>query len=344
MNLPHKLSVILVSLIAAIQLPIYLAWSSEEIGENAKKITVRIDGKTLGSGVIIKKEPGDENSYTYSVLTARHVILHTDLTENGDLMTKEVDYEIQTVGGKKYRVTCPNDCRTLDEQKNIDDEQKNIDLAVFKFSSDQEYKVAELGNSNEMNEGMTVYVAGYPSRGESRDRFLIFQQGMIQTAYQPSPGGYTLKYGISAQVGTSGGPVLDEQGRLIAIHGKADVHPIQGATTSNLGIPINIYKQLVQPITLIEACQPGNYKGRINQNQALDELQNALRKDVISDFTLLWRSGSDPRSLQSAIQNQPIDLKDVCKFYEGKDHQKDALDWLQLQIDQSLMDKFNRKY
>lgn len=199
-----------------------------------------------------------------------------------------------------------------------------------------------------MNEGMTVYVAGYPSRGESRDRFLIFQQGMIQTAYQPSPGGYTLKYGISAQVGTSGGPVLDEQGRLIAIHGsRVDEHPIQGATGSNLGIPINIYKQLVQPITLIEACQPGNYKGRINQNQALDELQNALRKDVISDFTLLWRSGSDPRSLQSAIQNQPIDFKDVCKFYEGKDHQKDALDWLQLEIDkfdQSLMDKFNRKY
>ena len=66
------------------------AQSAEAVAKVAQAITVRIEGATQGSGVLVKREAS-----TYTVLTAWHVVA-------GHVRGEELD--IETPDGKKYRL------------------------------------------------------------------------------------------------------------------------------------------------------------------------------------------------------------------------------------------------
>ncbi|MDY6896620.1 MAG: S1C family serine protease, partial [Cyanobacteriota bacterium] len=101
------------------------ALSSVEVGKIAEGITVMIDYKDNsgnGSGVIIGKK-GNE----YTVLTAAHVVAKPNL-----------QYEIVTPKNQRYQLN----------YSSVKKLPKQIDLAVVTFTSNQNYKVAQIGNSD----------------------------------------------------------------------------------------------------------------------------------------------------------------------------------------------------
>lgn len=205
-------------------LPSLATKSTTEIAQIAKSVTVLIQGADTGSGVLIRQ---DGTSYT--VLTARHVV------------DMQGSFNVVTASGKRYPVEAQS-IRKL----------PGLDLAFFKFSSPEPQRVAVLGNSNTLQEGLPLYVTGFPGQGSTINALTYnFTEGQL-TAYasQPQEGGYALVYTNKTLPGMSGGPVFNQDAQLVGIHGAADGQSqtleklnarVFMKTGFNLGIPINTF-------------------------------------------------------------------------------------------------------
>ena len=200
------------------QIPIFgSTLSSENVGKIATEITVMIDGCTSGSGVIFKKEAN-----TYSVLTAHHVVK--------DKIDKTGTCLIFTADGERYPVS---------NQVTVPIE--GVDLAVVTFESNKTYKLAEWGDSEKATVEKVVYVAGAPAPSEAIPTRTFFRLKGEIVGRVPQPfEGYALAYDNKTSHGMSGGPVLNEEGLVIGIHGKGDKQ--EGIDTGRkLGIPIQFF-------------------------------------------------------------------------------------------------------
>jgi tetratricopeptide (TPR) repeat protein/V8-like Glu-specific endopeptidase len=213
----------------AIYAPATHALSAPEVAKIAKQSTIRIESATSpGSGVIIKKEG---NSYT--VLTAAHVVRN-----------RRSSFKAVAFDGGGGTIT------------DIKEFPNRVDLAIVRFTSSNNYAVAKLTkNSSEVTEGSTVYVSGFPVSTVITEAIFNFTEGKVSAnSSQPLSDGYSLVYNNNTLPGHSGGPVWNEQGEVVAIHGKGDIDTkqqtseinsnIRVKTGFNLGIGINTFAQL----------------------------------------------------------------------------------------------------
>ncbi len=205
------------------------ALSSQEVAEIAEKITVLIQTPfASGSGIIVGRQGN-----TYRIITNEHVI--RDVTSGAEVDVITYDQERYRVGGETIKVV------------------PGVDLAVLELVSNKDYPVAQIGNESAARAGSRVYVAGYPVITISITRSIYtFTEGKITAnASRPLEDGYSLVYNNSTLPGMSGGAVLNENGELIGVHGRADIDPkiqktgnpnVRIKTGFNLGIPISIYE------------------------------------------------------------------------------------------------------
>ena len=209
-SLPHMTKVAMAQIAQAL--------SPEEINLRAKQIIVRIDGASVGSGSLI-----DSSDNVYTVLSNWHV------------MKNEGEYVVSTIDGRKHKVD-PASIKQL----------PGLDLAILKFTSTQNYQVAELGDSGNLNEGQSVYFAGYPGelRREDNRYYRFFSASLVGILPKATENGYSLVYNGEAFPGMSGGPVFNREGLVIGVHGEANVNAISGGT-SNYAIPINTYQTAI---------------------------------------------------------------------------------------------------
>jgi tetratricopeptide (TPR) repeat protein len=214
----------------AIYAPAAHALSSQEVARIAKQSTVRISSaNSPGSGVIIKKE-GD----TYFVLTAAHVVRNRSAAFTA--------------------ITADGSSAALSDIKVFPDK---VDLALMRFTSTKNHSVAKLAaSSNDVSEGATVYVSGFPVTSTITEAIFNFTEGKVSaSSSRPMNDGYSLVYTNNTLPGHSGGPVWNDKGEVVAIHGKGDVDTKQQAseinpnirvkTGFNLGIAINTFNSLV---------------------------------------------------------------------------------------------------
>lgn len=232
MNFPYRLSAALVgTAMVAVQLPFSVA-VAQNVSTIAEEITVRIDGpKVGGSGVIVKREGND-----YTVLTNWHVV-----DDSGN-------YVIKTADGKRHRV---NSRRKL----------PGLDLAVLDFSSRRRYRVAELGNSENVSRNQSVYVSGWlnPIPGINQRSYQFIEGKITSLLQQPEDGGYALVYSnIGTYRGMSGGPLLNEQGQVVGINGRAAGDSITGPVGLYLGIPISRFLTARNPLEQLLALPAVN--------------------------------------------------------------------------------------
>ncbi len=230
MKISHGLLAALIGpAVVVMQSPSTFALSATEVNQIAKDITVRIDSQTPGSGVLIKRDGN-----TYTLLTAAHVVGTAD------------DYEVITQDNQRYPVNPSRISRI-----------PGVDLAILQFSSDRNYKIATIGDSKKMAEGTASYVAGFPLKTQALTETIYnFTAGKITAnANRALKDGYSLVYSNNTLPGMSGGPVLNADGHLLGIHGRADttdrvqnqsINPdIFIKTGFNLGIPVNTFLSLV---------------------------------------------------------------------------------------------------
>ncbi|MGE5655740.1 MAG: trypsin-like peptidase domain-containing protein [Actinomycetota bacterium] len=206
--------------------------TAPQVNTIAKEITVRIQGPKGGSGVLLEK-----SGSTYYILTNWHVV------------DQPGDYQVITPDGKRHSVYYSLIRRV-----------PGVDLAVVPFSSSGSYRLAQLGNSSQVSQGKKVYVAGWPiSGGSLRQPIFISTEGLV-TRRQAPWNGYTLVYSNLVRSGMSGGPVLDSEGRLVAINGIVQLEG-QSDRVVAAGIEIEVFVKWRSAVSLPNAPQQPTANG-----------------------------------------------------------------------------------
>jgi S1-C subfamily serine protease len=194
-----------------LQLQPALAQDVGRVRQSATDTTVFVQSKNrpdvFGSGVVVS-----QIGRTVTILTAKHVVALND------------DYTV-TVAGQKYPI--------LNQRVQP---LSNVDLAVLQLETDQKMTVANV-NTAIPKELDRIYVAGFPKPTASVPSIeFTISPGDVSTLIDPKQAreGYFLRYTARTRLGMSGGPVLNDRGQLIAIHGQAD-------ELGGLAIPIQPY-------------------------------------------------------------------------------------------------------
>jgi tetratricopeptide (TPR) repeat protein/S1-C subfamily serine protease len=202
-----------------------------KLNTQTRQMTVRIETKSgNGSGVIIAKE---DNSYY--VLTAKHVI------QNIQTKQKYANPQIITYDQDRHSLTS-----TIVAE--------NVDLAVVKFSTKNNYPLAKL-NEYQPNNDDLVFVGGFPARQDINSPLWQWQlnsgfilsreSGKLLTQNNLSfSNGYDLYYSNISYGGMSGGPVFDTDGNIIGIHGRAEATE-KAILGGSLGISIQSFTGLL---------------------------------------------------------------------------------------------------
>jgi tetratricopeptide (TPR) repeat protein len=267
----------------------------EEVAKIAKPVTVLIEtADSNGSGIIVDKA-GDR----YTVLTAAHVT--NDRNQR---------YTITTNDGERHQLN-PANTQVFSQR---------VDLAVTSFTSKKNYPIAKIGNSDRSVEGSMAFVSGYPRATLTiTNSVYSFRDGrIIANSAKPLAGGYAIVYSAHTLPGMSGGGVFNENGELIAIHGRGDIDPtikpdainpnIRFKTGNDLGIPINTFVTLAKSQPQINlpaiASNPLPPRPARSQPTAGDFFVVALGKYQESDY-------------QGAVDNYSKAIKVKAKFSEA---------------------------
>ena len=224
-----------VTTLALIKVQVIAILDGTEVNKIAKQATVLVNGQNSGSGVLFDKQ---EDTDTYYVLTAKHVV------------EREDEYKVVTSDENVHPLDY-NQIKMLPE----------VDLAIAQFTSPHDYEPADLGDSNTLTEGDTIFIAGWPESGAAIPHIYQFTTGQISgLPSRPLPGGYGLIYTNVTRAGMSGGPVFNNNGKVVGIHGQAEGREVYLPNYEsdvilagfNLGIPVNRFLSEVRklPLTL----------------------------------------------------------------------------------------------
>jgi tetratricopeptide (TPR) repeat protein len=247
------------------------AKTKEEIGHLAESLTLRIETQCTngsirepneGSGVILQKQ-GD----TYAVITSAHVLCNAS----------------------SFRLTTPDG--KVHDSLSFKKAPGNLDLAVIKFSSKNSYPLAEIGTSVSLELGSEIYVAGFPEATRTINSGVFrFTAGEVTgKASRPNKDGYSLIYNSVTIRGMSGGPVLNGEGKLIAIHGQGDrtSDGLDQKTGFNSGITIELFgtvaadlgvqpKQQIAALPVASNLNAADYLLSGNEKEDKGDYQGAL--------------------------------------------------------------------
>jgi tetratricopeptide (TPR) repeat protein/S1-C subfamily serine protease len=211
-----------------------------ELDRKARAVTVRIErGRGgNGSGVIVAR---DGNSYY--VLTADHVVKNS----NG--------LKVVTHDQRVYQISDGDVKRS-----------EGTDLAVVKFTSNENYRSATLGNYS-IADGSIVFPGGWPAPNYINSQQWQWQinpgiisdkeQGEFLTQDRLSfSNGYDLIYSSITYGGMSGGAVFDHAGRVIGIHGQAEGNRAsKNILGQSLGISIGTFIGLAERLNVLKRLQ-----------------------------------------------------------------------------------------
>ena len=267
-----------------------------------QSVTVRIDrppksgiAAAGGSGVLVK-QVGNE----YSVLTNCHVIKANPGT-----------YTLWINGNDRYSVSVPDPIRLC---------HSRVDLAVLTFNSTQRYSIATLRPERDIkvlvNEQTSITAAGFPNPydGSATRSDLLFDPsgGSVVQIRNDVTDGYELVHNITTLDGMSGGPIFDDQGKLIAINGQT-IRSNTGIAPSSYyaAIPIHYY-------TSWQSKTPESLGADIrtySNQQTLEDLDDANTLDPVAEM----ETRIDRRSeelLQRAVDRSLYDIIGAIEMAE----------------------------
>ena len=161
-----------------------------------------------GTGFFVDGKPG-----VCSVLTAAHVV------------NKQGEIRLRTQKDRK-----------LWDVARVEIFPNAIDLALVTFKPDTQkcnYPALKIGNSDSLRKGSSIFIYGFPSPGE--EAVAQFVDGKV-SGLKKLARGYGFSYKTLTVGGMSGAPVMDERGKVVAVHGMSDREVVQSLASQELGL------------------------------------------------------------------------------------------------------------
>jgi len=182
--------------------------NAEAIARIAQAITVRIEGATQGSGVLVRREGN-----RYTVLTAWHVV--SGQWPGEELAVYTYDGIIHQAEELSIRHSPFADLATLTFQSAIS--------YIYSFPESLSQPTCFHRDAASLHADArhcSIYVTGFP-RGEP-SILRVTKGRLLAYGEMGSEDGYDLYYAAPTREGMSGGPILDEYGNLIGLHGRSE--------------------------------------------------------------------------------------------------------------------------
>ncbi len=198
------------------------------------------DGATLvsgGSGVIYKK-----TGNTYYVLTNEHVVYDS---ENSNYYShNEFAITIFTESGHKVITRSSTNITLLGKSV-------QHDLAVLRFTSNDDFKVIEMGSLNNLKVGQLVFAIGSPLDLPNTSSMGIISQFNREQSDDSGFNSTTIQHTATINPGNSGGALVNIYGQLVGINNMSyvDMEVGEGIEGLHFAIQINI---LIQMIPILE--------------------------------------------------------------------------------------------
>jgi tetratricopeptide (TPR) repeat protein/S1-C subfamily serine protease len=191
--------------------------SQDDLYRLARGITARVySGDNSGSGILVAK-----NGQRYTVATNAHVV------------APGKTYQVQTMDGKIHPA----------QLKHRGDSFVGNDIAILEFRSPANYALAALDLGSTVTSRESVFAAGFPFDSQS----LTFTTGnVVLVADKPLVGGYRIGYTSTIRQGMSGGPLLNQQGKVIGILGLGSAILNQAYTYQDGSVPARQTLQQMQ--------------------------------------------------------------------------------------------------
>jgi tetratricopeptide (TPR) repeat protein len=226
--------------------------------ESQKSVALISHLKGHGVGFFIEGAAG-----VCTVLTAKHVV--PDGKEISILtMTSKLPFK-------------PLDIRRAD----------NTDLAVVTFKpldGNCPFPALKLGDSKDVVLTQPIYISSYPGGADGQAPKQSFYISSVTDKTPGGADGYELGYKTDTLGGTSGSPVLNEFGDVIAVHGRSYMNKdsnllVNDRAYLDLAIPIDLYKQDI--IAKMQPLKPSETEISILQ---IKRWQSKDLKKSIADY------------------------------------------------------------
>lgn len=140
----------------------------------------------------------------------------------------------------------------------------NEDLAVVTFECQGNYEPITIA-TYQLSPGQTVYLSGWPGDGNPTGGLTRqFTSGTISTLLDRPIEGYQVGYTNVTRSGMSGGQVLDDAGRLVAIHGIGTLEDAR-VIAQRLNVPVETAQGLAQKTGFNYGIPVATFLGRASQ-------------------------------------------------------------------------------
>ena len=185
-------------------------------------------------------------------------------------------------------------------------------MTVLTFSSPGAYEVASIGDFRNVSMLDQIFVSGFPLPTSVVPLTFVrtLKGEVIAKPPKALPGGYQLLYSNPTLKGMSGGAVLNLNGHLIGIHGRAeqDDHVSEStgkaiATRTNMAVPISYYKRVDRPKSVAIIKPSTQTTGKVQPAASQSQSTPAAREFPITfskDYKKLYYYQSSTRALDKA--------------------------------------------
>ena len=279
------------------------AQSAEAVAKIAQAITVRIEGATQGSGVLVKREGN-----RYTVLTAWHVVSGQRPGEELSVITSD----------EKEHFAEFNSIRRIDQ----------IDLAELSFYSSDDYFIANIKGQEIATKGIPITTCGFSAKKFSfkPDKECTPTAGsLVGISIEDNGQTSTLRYNSSTEEGFSGGPILDKKGNLIGIHNKGfvdqEITEARGKTVkTGINTAQSIYSRAFVALGLISQDELIAAQNAIirTEDANLTQKPNGSECNKKNSLDLNCQNRSRQSSSQSMVDTGKFNTLDITRARERK--------------------------